>query len=385
MSDHPYAQGDARMSTWWQRGVIYQIYPRSFQDRTATASAICKGSSSGSIISCWLGIDAIWISPIYPSPMADFGYDVADYCAVDPLFGTLEDFDRLLAAAHARGLKVHPGLRAQPQLGPAPMVPREPRLARQSETRLVSLARSRAGRRAAEQLDQRLRRLGLGLGRGHRAVLLSRLSEGAAGPQLAQSELRQAMYDVLRFWLDRGVDGFRIDVLWHMIKAADFRDNPINPSYRPSMGEMHRVLQHNSTDQPEVHEIAARDAAAHGRVWRALVDRRDLPAGRAVDGLLRRHAGRGAPSVQLSAHRRGLECARSRLADRASMRGPCRPAAGRIGFSATMTGRASPLGSAQKQARVAAMLLLTLRGTPTMYYGDELGLDDVGDSTRSRT
>jgi glycosidase len=64
------------------------------------------------------------------------------------------------------------------------------------------------------------------------------------------------MYDVLRFWLDRGVDGFRIDVLWHLIKAADFRDNPVNPSYHPSMGEMYRVLQHNSTDQPEVHEVA---------------------------------------------------------------------------------------------------------------------------------
>ena len=65
------------------------------------------------------------------------------------------------------------------------------------------------------------------------------------------------MYDVMRFWFDRGVDGFRIDVLWHMIKAADFPDNPPNPDYQPAMGEMHRVLQLHSTDQPEVHEIAA--------------------------------------------------------------------------------------------------------------------------------
>ena len=87
-----------------------------------------------------------------------------------------------------------------------------------------------------------------------RAILILRFLPEQ--PDLNCNRCCEAMYDVLRFWLDRGVDGFRVDVLWHMIKAADFRDNPVNPSYRPSMGEMHRVLQHNSTDQPEVHEIA---------------------------------------------------------------------------------------------------------------------------------
>ena len=104
---HPYAQGDVRMSMpWWHQGVIYQIYPRSFQDTDGDGIGDLKGIELRLDYLARLGVDAIWISPIYPSPMVDFGYDVADYCDVDPLFGTLEDFDRLLATAHARGLKV---------------------------------------------------------------------------------------------------------------------------------------------------------------------------------------------------------------------------------------------------------------------------------------
>jgi 1,4-alpha-glucan branching enzyme len=91
---------------WWQAGVIYQIYPRSFQDTNGDGIGDLKGIARRLDYLAGLGIDAIWISPIYPSPMADFGYDVADYCDVDPRFGTLADFDDLLAQAHARGLKL---------------------------------------------------------------------------------------------------------------------------------------------------------------------------------------------------------------------------------------------------------------------------------------
>jgi alpha-glucosidase len=91
---------------WWKHGVIYQIYPRSFQDTDGNGVGDLKGISERLDYLEWLGVDAIWISPIYPSPMADFGYDVSDYCSIDPLFGSLEDFDRLVDAAHARKIKV---------------------------------------------------------------------------------------------------------------------------------------------------------------------------------------------------------------------------------------------------------------------------------------
>ena len=91
---------------WWQTGVIYQVYPRSFQDTDGDGVGDIKGIEQRLDYLVGMGVDAIWISPIYPSPMADFGYDVADYRDVDPLFGTLADFDDLLARAHAQGLTV---------------------------------------------------------------------------------------------------------------------------------------------------------------------------------------------------------------------------------------------------------------------------------------
>jgi len=92
--------------SWWQHAVIYEIYPRSFQDSNSDGIGDLNGIRKRIDYLLLLGVDAIWISPIYPSPMADFGYDVADYCAIDPIFGTMEDFDRLLVDAHRRGLKV---------------------------------------------------------------------------------------------------------------------------------------------------------------------------------------------------------------------------------------------------------------------------------------
>lgn len=91
---------------WWKTAVVYQIYPRSFADSNGNGVGDLKGISQRLDYLTWLGVDAVWLSPFYRSPMADFGYDVADYCDVDPLFGSLGDFDRLLAEAHERGLKV---------------------------------------------------------------------------------------------------------------------------------------------------------------------------------------------------------------------------------------------------------------------------------------
>src|SRR3954471_17222091 len=91
---------------WWQRGIIYQVYPRSLQDSNGDGVGDLPGILSRLGYLAAFGVDAIWISPICPSPMADFGYDVSDFTAVDPIFGSLADFDRLIVAAHARGIRV---------------------------------------------------------------------------------------------------------------------------------------------------------------------------------------------------------------------------------------------------------------------------------------
>src|SRR4051812_29577007 len=91
---------------WWQHGIVYQIYPRSFRDGNGDGVGDLNGIRQRLDYLCGLGVDAIWISPVYPSPMADFGYDIANYCGIDPIFGTLDDFDHLVAEAHAHGLKL---------------------------------------------------------------------------------------------------------------------------------------------------------------------------------------------------------------------------------------------------------------------------------------
>ena len=147
---------------WWQTAVIYQIYPRSFADSNGDGVGDLRGIAGRiDYLSDTLGVDAIWLSPFYPSPMKDFGYDVSDYCDVDPVFGSLGDFDHLLAAAHERGMRMII------DLVPNHTSDRHPWfivavLANESETRVVLLAESQARRITAQQLALQLRRPGVG-------------------------------------------------------------------------------------------------------------------------------------------------------------------------------------------------------------------------------
>ena len=169
---------------WWRSAVVYEVYPRSFQDSDGDGVGDLKGIGQRLDYLAWLGVDAVWIAPFYPSPMADFGYDVADYCGVDPLFGTMEDFDRLLAARPRARAEGAGRLRAQPHLRPASVVHRVARLARQPEARLVRLARPQARRLAAQQLAVDLRRPGLvARRRGGRAVVPALLPRQPARPR----------------------------------------------------------------------------------------------------------------------------------------------------------------------------------------------------------
>jgi alpha-glucosidase len=362
------------MSTaWWQRGVIYQIYPRSFQDSNGDGVGDLKGIEQRLDHLAAMGIDAIWISPIYPSPMADFGYDVADYCDIDPRFGTLPDFDALLAAAHARDLKVI-----------LDFVPNH------TSNRHPWFVESR-GSRTSLKRDWYIWR-DPAAGGGPPNNWISDFGgpawewDAASGQYYYHAFLKeqpdlnwrnpavqQAMYDVLRFWFARGVDGFRIDVLWHLIKAAHFPDNPPNPAYHEGLGEMDRVLQVHSTDQPEVHAIAAemrRIADSYGD--RVLIGEIYLPLER-----LMLYYGREEPGVHMPFNF-GLVGAPWDAPALAAMIAAYEAALPPGGWPNWVLGNhdrpriAARLGEAE--ARVAAMLLLTLRGTPTVYYGDEIAL-----------
>ncbi|HBX68880.1 MAG TPA: alpha-amylase, partial [Chloroflexi bacterium] len=213
---------------WWQTGVVYQIYPRSFNDSSGNGVGDLQGIIDKlDYLSNTLGVEALWISPFYPSPMKDFGYDVADYCDIDPLFGDLATVDRLLAEAHQRGLKI--------------IIDWVPNHTSDEHAWFVE---SRSGRenpkrdwyiwRDAKPDGSPPNNWGSFFGGPawsfdeptgqyymHQFV--------PEQPELnwRNPEVKAAMFDTLRFWLDRGVDGFRMDVIGLIIKDGQLRDNPL--------------------------------------------------------------------------------------------------------------------------------------------------------------
>jgi alpha-glucosidase len=366
---------------WWQNGVIYQVYLRSFQDTDGDGLGDIKGIEQRLDYLAGLGVDAIWISPLYPSPMVDFGYDVTDYCGVDARFGSLADFEHLLAQAHACGLKILLDFVPNHTSDQHPWFI-ESRSSRNNPKRDWYIWRDPAPNGgppnnwisdfggSAWEWDQVT-------GQYYYHAFLKE----QADLNWRNSDVRGAMFDVMRFWFDRGVDGFRIDVLWHMIKSAEFPDNPANPAFEPAMGDMHRVLQLHSTDQPEVHEIAADMRAiadnygASRKGARVLVGEIYLPVDRLMSYYGVARAGVHMPfNLQLVDAPWDARPLAKLIADYEAALPPG-------GWPNWVFGNHDRMRVATRrgdaQSRVAAMLLLSLRGTPTLYYGDELGLGDV--------
>src|SRR5512145_1492493 len=219
---------------WWQKDVVYQIYPRSFKDSNNDGVGDLNGIiekldylNDGTPNS--LGVEAIWLSPFFPSPMADFGYDVADYCNVDPLFGSLETFDRLVAEAHRRGMKVIIDWVPNHTSDQHPWFI-ESRSSRDNPKRDWYIWRSPAEHGAlpnnwgsffggpAWTFDERTGQ-----------YYLHQFAKEQPELNWRNPQVEQAMYETLRFWLRRGVDGFRMDVIGLIIKDEGLRDNPLNP------------------------------------------------------------------------------------------------------------------------------------------------------------
>ena len=369
---------------WWQRGVVYQIYPRSFRDTTGNGVGDLPGIiekldylNDGSTAS--LGVDAIWLSPIFSSPMADFGYDVSDYCDIAPLFGDLATFDLLVAEAHRRGIKViidyvpshssdqHPWFVESRSSRDNPKrdwyIWRDPKPDGSPPNNWGSFFGG-----PAWTFDEATSQYYL-----HQFV--------REQPELnwRNPQVREAMMDVLCFWMERGVDGFRMDVVGLLIKDAELRDNPPNPDADPDLPPndlFGRLLPVYSQDQDEVHEIIRdfrrlldeyRDRCGIGEVWFEL-PRWIKYYGENDDGLhLPFNFRLMRQPWQAQAMRRSVGELEAALPDFAWPN----YVLGSHDFSRL----ASRFGG-QAQARVAAMMLLTLRGTPTLYYGDELGMED---------
>jgi alpha-glucosidase len=363
-------------TTWWKSGIVYQIYPRSFQDSNGDGVGDLKGIRQRLDYLAWLGVDAIWISPIYTSPMADFGYDVADYCGIDPIFGTIEDFDRLVEDAHARGLRLIL------DFVPNHTSDRHPWFAESRSSRTDPKRDWYIWRDAAPDGSPPNNWISNFGGPAwewdettgqyyYHAFLKEQPDLNWRNP-----EVRSAMYDALRFWLDRGVDGFRVDVIWHLIKDAAFRDNPPNLAYQPHQAEINRFLQVHSADQPEVHEVVSEmRRVLEEYPERVLIGEIYLPLERLVA-----YYGQDLAGAHLPFNFQLIHTAWN-AREIAALIKEYEAAVPEGGWPNWVLGNHDQprIGArvGPQQARVAAMLLLTLRGTPTMYYGDEIGIGKV--------
>jgi alpha-glucosidase len=349
--------------TWWRSGAIYEIYPRSFQDSDGDGIGDLRGIAARLPYVRALGVDAIWLTPIYPSPQRDLGYDITDHTAIDPVYGTLEDFDALVAAAHALGLRVlldyvpnHTSDRHPWFSDPAR---RDWYIWRDGErpNNWVSVF----GGSAWEYEP--------GSGRSYyHAYLREQPDLNWRNPQL-----REAMLGVLRFWLDRGVDGFRVDATRQLLKDPQWRDNPPNPDYEPGMPEYDSLLPLHTADLDEVQEVVA--AIRHVIGDGLMIAEVYAP----IERLVRYYGedGRGA-HLPFNLHLISTPWESEAIADLVERYEAALPDGAWPNWVLGNHDRsrvASRVGT--EQARVAAMLLLTLRGTPTLYYGDEIGMTDV--------
>lgn len=358
---------------WWKTGVVYQIYPRSFADSNADGVGDLAGIRAKLDHLAWLGIDAIWLSPIYPSPMADFGYDVADYCDVDPVFGSLADLDSLIAEAHARGMRIL-----------LDWVPNH------SSDRHPWFIESRSARSSPKRDWYYWHDPAPGggppnnWGAAFRPGAPAWTLDPATGqyylhlflpeqPDLNWSnpEVVEAMRGVLRFWLERGIDGFRVDVVHALGKDTSFPDDP------PNWAGVPHVAFHS---HPSTHEILRGlrrlvdsypgDRMLVGEVW-TLLERQNLLYYGRDDEL---HLAFDLPEVVRTPWeaRAWREYVPRLIADLAAI-----GAWPTWGLSNHDVPRHRTRFGSEASARAAAVLLLTLPGTPFLYAGEELGLEDA--------
>jgi alpha-glucosidase len=360
---------------WWQKGIVYQIYPRSFMDSNNDGVGDLQGIINQLDYLADLGVDAIWISPFYPSPMADFGYDVADYCDVDPLFGDLRTFDNLVAESHKRGIKLI-----------VDYVPNhssnQHKWFLESKSSRENLKKDWYIWRDAKADGSLPNNWGSMFGgpawtwdEERQQYYFHQFAPEQPDLNWRNPEVKAAMFDVLRFWMKRGGDGFRMDVVYMIWKHPDMPDHPIiegakGRNENDIIGRQQSLYNYNYEG---VHDVMREMRAvldefgtiAIAEVWLDLQTRLEyyktfeMPFNFDFIGDSERYQW-NADFFQQTVER--MEAALASDAWPNYVLG-----------SHDMPRLASRYGS-DARARLAALLLLTLRGTPTLYMGDEIGM-----------
>jgi alpha-glucosidase len=377
LSTSLFAQKDAAPDPWWKHAVIYEIYPRSFQDSNGDGVGDINGITSRLDYLKALGIDAIWITPMYPSPGVDYGYDISDYTAIDPEYGTMADFDRMVGEANKRGIRVIMDY-----------------VINHTSDQHPWFVESRSSRTNPKR-DWYIWRDGTAPGEppnnwqswfGHSAWTWDEKTRQyyyhyfyVEQPDLnwRNPEVHKAMDGVLDFWMQRGVAGFRIDAVSRLFEDLQMRDDPYLPG-RNAYGD--RNIQHKYTDDlPQVHDVLkeVRKVVDKYPGNPVLVTEADEPN---VEALARMYG--NADEVQLPmdfqiADVNELSAPRFRKLFNEIENNSAHGQPEYFFSNHDQPRQWDRYGDGEHNDQIAklmAVLELTTRGTPQMYYGEELGM-----------
>ncbi len=360
---------------WWQTGIIYQIYPRSFKDSNGDGIGDLPGIIQKLDYLKSLNITAVWLSPIFPSPMHDFGYDVADYTGIHPMFGTMADFDRLLEETHRRGMKLLLDLVPNHTSDEHPWF-LQSRSSRDNPKRdwYIWMDPAPDGGPPNNWLS-----VFGGPAWEYDAptgqYYLHSFVKQQPDLNYRNPEVLQAILDVMHFWLKKGVDGFRVDVITRMAKDSGFRDEPPNPDW-DRVNPYNSLLHVYTKNVPETHPIIVQIRKVLDQYpERMMVGETYMPNEELVV-----YYGKNMDECHLPFNFQLINTPWTAKDVRAAV-DAYEAALPRDAWPNWVLGNhdrprlASRVG--QAQARVANMLLLTLRGTPTTYYGEEIGMHNA--------
>ncbi len=372
-SSKPAAPAD---DAWWRNAVIYEIAVVSFQDSNGDGQGDLPGLLQRIGYLKWLGIGAVWLTPIYQSPNQDFGYDIADFCSIDPRFGTMEDFERVIRALHDAGIRL--------------ILDFVPNHTSDQHAWFAESCASRTNPKADWYIWAEA-----GANGGPPNNWLSRFGGSAwewcetrrqfyyhsfltSQPDLnwRNSDVREAMADTMRFWLDRGVDGFRVDASAVLIKDDLLRDNPPNPKADARTPPPQRYVPVFTDDRPETMHCI--------EYLRQVLDEYNekLLCGE-VQGKTDRIGhfyGNSKPRLHLPLNFALLNSEWNAVSLQATIDAYFNAIPDRAWPDFVIGGHdkhrvASKIG--QVQVRILAMLLMTIRGTPFLFAGDEIGMEQV--------
>jgi alpha-glucosidase len=367
-------------AAWWRGAAIYHIYPRSFADSNGDGVGDLPGVTAHLDYVASLGVEAIWLSPFFPSPMKDFGYDISDYCDVDPLFGTLADFDRLLARAHELGLRVVIDQVLSHTSDQHPWF-RESRASRDNPRGdWYVWADARADGTPPNNWQSMFGGAAWTWDARRCQYFMHNFLPAQPDLNVHNPAVQAALFQCMRFWLDRGVDGFRLDAINHAMHDRQLRDNPParTGTRRPSRSVDFQQPLHNRS-QPEMIPFLERIRALveeyGGRFTVAEIGGQGAEADMPVytQGAGRLHTAYGFNFLyadQLS----------PALVRRAMGAWPDTPGTGWPSWAFSnhdaprAVSRWAPAAERVACARFAMLLLLTLRGNVFLYQGEELGL-----------